>query len=88
MGISVAIYRLFDLIMLLMLIKIFLTWLPNINWYNQPFRFLNEFTEIFFAPFRKILPPFGMLDLSPIIAFIVLRMVQVALFKLLASFGL
>lgn len=88
MGISVAIYRLFDLIMLLMLIKIFLTWLPNINWYNQPFRFLNEFTEIFFAPFRKILPPFGMLDLSPIIAFIALRLVQVALFKLLASFGL
>ena len=88
MGISVAIYRLFDLIMLLMLIKIFLSCLPNINWYDQPFRFLNEFTEIFFAPFRKILPPFGMLDLSPIIAFIVLRMVQVALFKLLASFGL
>ena len=88
MGISVAIYRLFDLIMLLMLIKIFLTWLPNINWYNQPFKFMNEFTEIFFAPFRRILPPFGMLDLSPIIAFIVLRMVQVALFKLLASFGL
>lgn len=88
MGISVAIYRLFDLIMLLMLIKIFLTWLPNINWYNQPFRGLNDFTEIFFAPFRRILPPFGMLDLSPIIAFVVIRMAQVGLYKLLASLGL
>ena len=88
MGISVAIYRLFDLIMLLMLVKIFLTWLPNINWYNQPFKFLNEFTEMFFAPFRRILPPFGMLDLSPIIAFRVLRMVQIAVFKILASAGL
>ncbi len=88
MGVSVAIYRLFDLIMLLMLVKIFLTWIPNINWYNQPFRTLNDFTEIFFAPFRKILPPFGMLDLSPIIAFVVIRMVQVGLYKLLASLGL
>ena len=88
MGISIAIYRLFDLIMLLMLIKIFLTWIPNINWYSQPFRFLNEFTELFFVPFRKILPPFGMLDLSPILAFIVLRIVQVGIFKLLAMFGL
>ena len=48
----------------------------------------SYFTELFFAPFRKILPPFGMLDLSPILAFIVLRIVQVGIFKLLAMFGL
>lgn len=88
MGVSLAVYRLFDLVMLLMLIKIFLTWIPNINWYAQPFKALNDFTEVIFAPFRKILPPFGMLDLSPILAFIVLRIVQVAIFKILASAGL
>lgn len=88
MSVSVAIYRLFDLIMLLMLIKIFLTWIPNINWFAQPLRFLNDFTEAIFSPFRKILPPFGMLDLSPILAFIVMRIVQVGIFKLLVYVGL
>ncbi len=88
MSVSMAVYRLFDLIMLLMLVKIFLTWIPNINWYNQPFKFLNEFTEIFFGVFRKILPPFGMLDLSPIIAFIAIRIVQVALTRALVALGL
>lgn len=88
MSVSMAVYRLFDLIMLLMLVKIFLTWIPNINWYNQPFKFLNEFTEIFFGVFRKILPPFGMLDLSPIIAFIAIRIVQVVLTRALVALGL
>ncbi len=88
MSVSMAVYRLFDLIMLLMLVKIFLTWIPNINWYNQPFKFLNEFTEIFFGVFRKILPPFGMLDLSPILAFIVMRIIQVALTRALFALGL
>ena len=88
MGVSVAVYRLFDLIMLLMLVKIFLTWIPNINWYAQPFRFLNEFTEIFFAVFRRIIPPVGMLDLSPIVAFIAVRILQVVICKALIAIGL
>ncbi len=88
MSVSMAVYRLFDLIMLLMLVKIFLTWIPNINWYNQPFRFLNEFTEIFFGVFRKIIPPFGMLDLSPILAFIVIRIIQVVMTRALFALGL
>lgn len=87
MSVTLAVYRLFDLIMLLMLLKIFLSWLPNINWGNQPFRFLYEFTEIFFGIFRKILPPIGMLDLSPIVAFIVLRIFQIVICKFLASLG-
>ena len=88
MSVSMTVYRLFDLIMLLMLVKIFLTWIPNINWYNQPFRFLNEFTEIFFGVFRKIIPPFGMLDLSPILAFIVIRIIQVVMTRALFALGL
>lgn len=88
MSISLSVYKLFDLIMLLMLLKIFLSWLPNINWGAQPFKFLNEFTEIFFGIFRKILPPIGYIDFSPIIAFIVVRLVQVAIYKLLVSIGL
>lgn len=88
MLIAMSVYRLFDLIMLLMLLKIFLTWLPNINWNSKPIKMLNDFTEIFFAPFRKLLPPIGMLDLSPIVAFIVLRILQVVIYKFLVQLGL
>ncbi len=88
MSVSMAVYRLFDLIMLLMLVKIFLTWLPNINWNAQPFRFLHEFTELFFGVFRRILPPIGMLDLSPIIAFIVIRIFQIVICRALVTIGL
>ncbi len=88
MSASLAIYKLFDLIMLLMLLKIFLSWLPNIDWGAQPFKFLNEFTEIFFGIFRKILPPIGYIDFSPIIAFIVVRLVQIAIYNLFLSIGI
>ena len=88
MGVSIAIYKIFDLIMLLMLLKVFLSWLPNINWSAQPFKFLYEFTEIFFGIFRKILPPMGYIDFSPIIAFIVIRIVQIFIYNLLSNLGL
>ena len=88
MGVSIAIYKIFDLIMLLMLLKVFLSWLPNINWSAQPFKFLYEFTEIFFGIFRKILPPMGYIDFSPIIAFIFIRIVQIFIYNLLSNLGL
>ena len=78
-----AIYDLFDLIMLLMLIKVLLTWFPNINWNNQPFKLLNACTEWVFAPFRRIIPPIGFLDISPIVAFIVLRLLQIVICQIL-----
>lgn len=71
-----------------MLLKVFLSWLPNINWSAQPFKFLYEFTEIFFGIFRKILPPMGYIDFSPIIAFIVIRIVQIFIYNLLSNLGL
>ena len=52
-----------------MLIKVLLSWFPNINWFKEPFHSLRKFTDIFFEPFRKIIPPVGMIDFSPIAFF-------------------
>jgi len=71
-----------------MLVMVLLTWFPNINWYSEPFRSLRKFTDIFFGPFRKIIPPIGMIDISPIVAFLVLGFIQQGLTRLLAGFGL
>lgn len=67
--ISYGVYQLFNLIMFFMLIKVLLSWFPNIDWYKEPFNSLKRFTDIFFLPFRKIIPPVGMIDFSPIAAF-------------------
>ncbi len=86
--ISYGVYQLFNLIMFLMLVKVLLSWFPNINWYNEPFCSLRKFTDIFFEPFRKVIPPIGMIDISPILAFFVLGIVQQLLFALLLKLGL
>lgn len=88
MSASMAIWRLFDLLMLLMIVRVFLTWIPNINWYNQPFKLLKDISDPIFEPFRRILPPIGGLDLSPILAFIVIGLIQRLIVSLMVNIGL
>ncbi len=88
MGLAIAVARIFDLIFLILFITILLTWIPNINWYNEPFKSMRQFSEIFFAPFRKIIPPIGMIDISPIVAFFILSLIRNVLLRLLVAIGL
>ncbi len=88
MGLTVAVARIFDLIFLILFITILLTWFPKINWYNEPFRSMKAFSEIFLAPFRKLIPPIGMIDISPIVAFFCLGLLRNILVGLFASMGL
>ena len=86
--ISTAFARIFELIFFLLILQVLLTWIPNIKWHNQPFVTLRSFSEIFFGPFRKLIPPVGMLDLSPIVAFICLQILANIIVGTLRSFGL
>lgn len=59
----------------LLIAYILLSWVPNIR---DSFigELLKKIVEPYLAPFRKIIPPIGgMLDISPIIAFIALGFV-------------
>lgn len=49
---------------------------------------LHQITEPVMAPFRKILPAMGGLDLSPILVFILINVLQIALRHMAASIGL
>ena len=62
---------------ILILIRIFLTWIPTIDWDAQPMKALRTITDVYLDLFRRIIPPFGGLDFSPIIAIIVLQILQV-----------
>ncbi|MBQ7287093.1 MAG: YggT family protein [Candidatus Gastranaerophilales bacterium] len=88
MGIANAVSKIFYLIYLTLLITILLSWFPNIKWHNEPFRSLRAFSEIFLAPFRKLIPPIGMIDISPIVAFVCLSIVAELIVKFLYAIGL
>ncbi|MBR2525029.1 YggT family protein [bacterium] len=70
---------------ILILIRIFLTWIPTIDWDSQPVKTLRIITDVYLDLFRRIVPPFGGLDFSPIIAIIVLQILQVIITSFIGS---
>ncbi len=54
--------------------RVLLTWFPQINWYNQPFAALSQISDPYLNLFRNIIPPLGGIDISPILAFLVLNL--------------
>nr|WP_285839907.1 YggT family protein [Alkalihalophilus marmarensis] len=52
---------------------ILMSWFPNAR--ESSFgQFLGSIVEPYLEPFRRFIPPLGMIDLSPIVAIIVLRL--------------
>jgi len=59
----------------LMIARILLSWVRH-DPRNPVIRFIYEITEPFLGLFRRIIPPIGMIDISPIAAFIVLDLIR------------
>ncbi|MDZ5470717.1 YggT family protein [Bacillus sp. 31A1R] len=55
-----------------LIIYILLSWFPNAR-ESGIGQFLARICEPYLEPFRKIIPPLGMIDISPIVAILVLR---------------
>ncbi|MEO1208185.1 MAG: YggT family protein [Cyanobacteria bacterium J06638_20] len=60
----------------LIIIRVLLSWFPTIDWYNQPFNALSQLVDPYLNLFRRIIPPIGGLDLSPILAIFALQLVS------------
>jgi YggT family protein len=58
----------------LLFVRILLTWFPNISFYDQPFATLAQLTDPYLNLFRSIIPPLGGMDLSPMLAIIILQL--------------
>jgi uncharacterized protein YggT (Ycf19 family) len=63
---------------LLILVYVLTSWirLPYNVWLNRIQKFLYDVCEPYLRLFRRIIPPFGPLDLSPVVAVIVLIVLQ------------
>lgn len=86
--ISRAINTLFYFYYLLIIIRIFLSWIPSIDWETQPFAGIRSIVDPFLGIFRGIIPPIGMLDISPIVAIILLQILQGVVVAFINSLGL
>ncbi len=73
----------------LLIIRVLLTWFPGIDWSNGILSALSSITDPYLNIFRGIIPPIGGFDISSILAFVILNLVQTQLYKLtsLASGG-
>jgi YggT family protein len=67
----------------LLLIRVSLTWFPNINWYAQPFYSLSRLTDPYLKIFRGIVPPLIGIDISPILGFLLIQ----SLLQVLSNIG-
>ena len=56
----------------LLTLRVYLTWFININFYTQPFQSLGKMTDPYLRVFRGIIPPLIGFDLSPLLGFILL----------------
>jgi YggT family protein len=86
-GIIYGINNIFNLFYFLIILRIFLSWIPNVDWRKNPWFTLRQVTDAYLGLFRKFIPPIGMIDWSPIIAIFVLVFAQRLVITLLLPFA-
>ena len=59
----------------MLLIRVFGSWFPSFA-QSRFMQFIAYYTDPYLNLFRKIIPPFGMMDISPMFAFISLQIIQ------------
>ncbi len=64
---------------LLLLLRVLLSWFPNLPWENPLLAALASITDPYLNLFRGLIPPIGGLDLSAILAFLTLSLASTLL---------
>ncbi len=60
----------------LLLIRVLLTWFPSIDWSNGILSALTTITDPYLNIFRGVIPPIGGFDISSLLAFLLLNILQ------------
>lgn len=75
--IGYVLYGLLSFYSLLIFMRIIFSWVM-VSYSNRVMRFLVNATEPMLGPLRRIVPPVGTFDISPIVAFIIVWLLQAA----------
>lgn len=87
MGLITLINIAFEVYMALMMARILLSWVRH-NPYQPIIKFIYEVTEPVLGFFRRIIPPIGMIDISPIVAFLALGFVRSIVIRIILYLNL
>ena len=60
----------------LLVVRVLLTWFPGIDWSNGALNALRTITDPYLNIFRGIIPPIGGFDISSLLAFLLLNVIQ------------
>jgi len=83
-----AIGYVLEVLTLIVVIRVLISWIPGLNPYYPLVRVVRAIADPILAPFRGLLPTFGgMLDISPLLAIIVLEILANVCFSLSYSVG-
>lgn len=76
---------LFQVYTILLFARILGSWIPE--WRDHSaMRFVSFYTDPYLNIFKKVIPPLGMMDISPIFAFLALSMMKYFFLGLAAKF--
>ncbi|BCJ86057.1 YggT family protein [Effusibacillus dendaii] len=76
---------LFEIYSFLVIARVLMSWVPDME--RTGFgQWLVRLTEPYLAIFRRFIPPFGMIDISPIVALLALQLIERGLMTVLGSF--
>jgi YggT family protein len=79
-----AVQFLFRLLYALVLIRVVLSWIPGVSQSHPVVSLVYRVTSPILDPIRRIMPPAGGLDLSPVIALLLLGLLQQVVIDLVA----
>ncbi len=77
-----ALDLLFSLLILALFVRVIASWF-GISPYSRPMRLVYGLTDWLVEPLRRVIPPFGMIDVTPIVAYLMLVLARRLLFGLL-----
>jgi YggT family protein len=60
----------------ILVVRVLLSWFPNLDWSQPVLSTLSSITDPYLNVFRGLIPPLGGLDLSAIVAFLALNLLQ------------
>ena len=61
---------------LVLIVRVLLSWFPNLDWGNPILSAICSISDPFLNVFRGLIPPIGGIDLSAIVAFFSLQLLQ------------
>lgn len=65
----------FTVLRIALIVRVVVSWLP-VSRYSRWIRWTYPLTEWMLRPLRSIIPPFGMIDLTPLVAYVALWFIQ------------